>query len=62
MGSQFERKLLLEMINTLQDKLVLIDEAYVEFADYSLISDDDQSNQTIKIYRVRTFHHSLLGL
>jgi histidinol-phosphate aminotransferase len=39
MGSQFERKLLLEMINTLQDKLVLIDEAYVEFADYSLISD-----------------------
>jgi histidinol-phosphate aminotransferase len=37
-GNQFDRKLVTEMIASLQNKLFLIDEAYVEFADYSLVS------------------------
>jgi histidinol-phosphate aminotransferase len=37
-GNQFDKKLLLAIIKSLKDKLILIDEAYVEFADYSLTS------------------------
>jgi histidinol-phosphate aminotransferase len=35
-GNQFDRQSILEIINSLEDKLILLDEAYVEFADYSL--------------------------
>lgn len=35
-GNQFARKEVAEIIDSLPDKLVLIDEAYVDFADYSL--------------------------
>src|ERR671939_1106062 len=37
-GNQFDKQSVLEIIAALKDKLVLIDEAYVEFANYSLIS------------------------
>jgi histidinol-phosphate aminotransferase len=37
-GNQFDKGLIMEMITNLQNKLFLIDEAYVEFADYSLAS------------------------
>lgn len=37
-GNQFDKGLMMDMITSLQDKLILIDEAYVEFADYSLAS------------------------
>lgn len=37
-GNQFDKGLMTEMILNLQDKLILIDEAYVEFAEYSLAS------------------------
>lgn len=35
-GNQFDESLVLEIIDTLKDKLVLVDEAYVEFANYNL--------------------------
>jgi histidinol-phosphate aminotransferase len=37
-GNQFDKQLMVELINTLEDKLIIIDEAYVEFAEYSLAS------------------------
>jgi histidinol-phosphate aminotransferase len=37
-GNQFDKGLMMDLITNLQDKLFLIDEAYVEFADYSLAS------------------------
>jgi histidinol-phosphate aminotransferase len=36
-GNQFDRQSILEIIEVLKDKLILIDEAYVEFANYSLM-------------------------
>jgi histidinol-phosphate aminotransferase len=35
-GNQFGEKLVLEIIDTFKDKLILIDEAYVEFGNYNL--------------------------
>jgi histidinol-phosphate aminotransferase len=35
-GNQFGKQIMLELINILEDKLIIIDEAYVEFAEYSL--------------------------
>ncbi len=37
-GNQFDKGLMIELITKLQNKLILIDEAYVEFAEYSLAS------------------------
>ena len=37
-GNQFDKHSILEIIDSLDDKLILLDEAYVEFADYSLTS------------------------
>jgi histidinol-phosphate aminotransferase len=37
-GNQFDKELMSELISNLQNKLILIDEAYVEFAEYSLAS------------------------
>ena len=37
-GNQFDKQSILEIIDSLDDKLILVDEAYVEFADYSLAS------------------------
>jgi histidinol-phosphate aminotransferase len=37
-GNQFDKQMILEIIDSLEDKLILLDEAYVEFADYSLLT------------------------
>lgn len=37
-GNQFDKQSILEIIDSLDGKLILLDEAYVEFADYSLAS------------------------
>jgi histidinol-phosphate aminotransferase len=46
-GNQFDRRLVLEIIDILKDKLIVVDEAYVEFADYSLTSDIAKYNNII---------------
>jgi len=38
-GNQLERKTVLDVVDSIEGKLVLVDEAYVDFADYSLSSD-----------------------
>ncbi len=38
-GNQIDRQQMIEVVDSLEDKLVLIDEAYVDFADYSLSYD-----------------------
>ena len=38
-GNQIDRQQMIEVVDSLEDKLVLIDEAYVDFADYSLSHD-----------------------
>jgi histidinol-phosphate aminotransferase len=38
-GNQFDRKEMIEILDSIKDRLVLIDEAYVDFADYSLSTD-----------------------
>lgn len=46
-GNQFEADLVLEILGSLEDKLVLLDEAYVEFANYSLVSQVRKYNNLI---------------
>ncbi|HEY7081812.1 MAG TPA: histidinol-phosphate transaminase [Nitrososphaeraceae archaeon] len=46
-GNQFEAELIMEIIESLKDKLVLLDEAYVEFARYSLASHVRKHNNLI---------------
>jgi histidinol-phosphate aminotransferase len=46
-GNQFDKRLVLEIIDILEDKLIVVDEAYVEFADYSLTSDIAKYNNII---------------
>jgi histidinol-phosphate aminotransferase len=46
-GNQFDRKFLLEIIKSLTDKLILFDEAYVEFANYTLISYISKNNNIV---------------
>ena len=46
-GNQFEADLVLEILESLEDKLVLLDEAYVEFANYSLVSQVRKYNNLI---------------
>lgn len=38
-GNQIDRKSVIDIIDSLEGKLVLVDEAYVDFADYSLSAD-----------------------
>jgi histidinol-phosphate aminotransferase len=35
-GNQFEKEIMLDIIESLSDKLIIVDEAYVEFGNYSL--------------------------
>lgn len=35
-GNQFDRETMLDMVESLHDKLIIVDEAYVEFGNYSL--------------------------
>ena len=46
-GNQLDRREMLEVIDSLEDKLVLIDEAYVDFADYSLSDEAIKRNNVI---------------
>jgi histidinol-phosphate aminotransferase len=46
-GNQFDREFLLEIIKSLTDKLILFDEAYVEFANYTLISYISKNNNIV---------------
>jgi histidinol-phosphate aminotransferase len=47
-GNQFDREQILEIVDSLDGKLVLVDEAYVDFADYSLSRDAARaSNLTV---------------
>jgi histidinol-phosphate aminotransferase len=46
-GNQFDKRLVLEIIDILEDKLIVVDEAYVEFADYSLTSDVVKYNNIV---------------
>src|SRR5918995_1425290 len=46
-GNQFDKDLLIELIKNFDDKLIIIDEAYVEFASYSFCSETIQSQNII---------------
>jgi len=46
-GNQIDRQSVLDLVNSLEGKLVLIDEAYVDFADYSLSKDATKKDHVI---------------
>jgi histidinol-phosphate aminotransferase len=46
-GNQLDRQEMIEVVDSLEDRLVLIDEAYVDFADYSLSSEAIKRNNVI---------------
>src|SRR5215207_1389131 len=46
-GNQFDKDLLIELIKNFDDKLIIIDEAYVEFASYSFCSETIKSQNII---------------
>ena len=46
-GNQLDRQEIIEVVDSLEDRLVLIDEAYVDFADYSLSSEAIKRNNVI---------------
>ncbi|MFL6495296.1 MAG: histidinol-phosphate transaminase [Nitrososphaera sp.] len=46
-GNQFDRQEMIEIIDSLENRLVLIDEAYVDFADYSLSRDALKRNNVV---------------
>ena len=46
-GNQFDRETVLEVMDSLEDRLVLVDEAYVDFADYSLSQEATKRDNVI---------------
>ncbi len=60
-GNQFDKQSVLEIIATLKDKLVLIDEAYVEFANYSLVSYASTKYDNVIILRTLSKAFGLAG-
>jgi histidinol-phosphate aminotransferase len=46
-GNQIDRKTVIEIVDSLKGRLVLVDEAYVDFADYSLSADATRRNNVI---------------
>ncbi len=46
-GNQLDRREMIEVVDSLEDRLVLIDEAYVDFADYSLSDEAIKRNNVI---------------
>ncbi len=46
-GNQLDRKTIIEIVDSLEGKLVLVDEAYVDFADYSLSRDATKRDNVI---------------
>jgi histidinol-phosphate aminotransferase len=48
-GNQLDRQEMIEVVDSLEDRLVLIDEAYVDFADYSLSDEAIKRNNVIVV-------------
>jgi histidinol-phosphate aminotransferase len=46
-GNQLDKQEMIEVVDSLEDRLVLIDEAYVDFADYSLSGEAIKRNNVI---------------
>jgi len=46
-GNQFDADLIVDIVESLKDKLILLDEAYVEFANYSFASQVQKHNNLI---------------
>jgi histidinol-phosphate aminotransferase len=59
-GNQLERQDMIEIMDSLKGKLVLIDEAYVDFADYSL-SDDAIKRDNVIVLRTLSKAFGLAG-
>ena len=60
-GNQFDKRSILEIIEALKDKLILIDEAYVEFANYSLMSYASAKYDNVVILRTLSKAFGLAG-
>jgi histidinol-phosphate aminotransferase len=60
-GNQFGKHSILEIIEVLRDKLILIDEAYVEFANYSLMSYASAKYDNVVILRTLSKAFGLAG-
>jgi histidinol-phosphate aminotransferase len=59
-GNQFDKELLLDIFKNLDDKLIILDEAYIDFATYSLFSETIKS-QNIIILRTLSKAFGLAG-
>jgi histidinol-phosphate aminotransferase len=59
-GNQFDKELLLDIFKNLDDKLIILDEAYIDFAAYSLFSETIKS-QNIIILRTLSKAFGLAG-
>lgn len=46
-GNQIDRETVMEIVDSLKDRLILVDEAYVDFADYSLSVDATRRSNVI---------------
>jgi histidinol-phosphate aminotransferase len=46
-GNQFNKNLLIDIFKNLEDKLIILDEAYIDFADYSFFSEAIKSQNMI---------------
>ena len=60
-GNQFDKQSVLEIIEVLKDKLILIDEAYAEFANYSLMSYASAKYDNVIILRTLSKAFGLAG-
>ena len=59
-GNQFDKELLVDIFKNLDDKLIILDEAYIDFATYSLFSETIKS-QNIIILRTLSKAFGLAG-
>lgn len=59
-GNQFDRQTVLEVTDSLEDSLVLVDEAYVDFADYSL-SQEATKRDNVMVLRTLSKAFGLAG-
>ena len=46
-GNQFDKEVLIDIFKNLDDKLIILDEAYIDFANYSFFSETIKSQNTI---------------
>ncbi|HXG06736.1 MAG TPA: histidinol-phosphate transaminase [Nitrososphaera sp.] len=59
-GNQIDRETVIEIIDSLKDRLILVDEAYVDFADYSL-SEDATKRSNVIVLRTLSKAYGLAG-